>query len=86
MIVVPAIGIPTLLYRGRGLDFIIFQIASPFERTPALFRPLTDYHEIAAFALVALAAGHIIAALFHPFVGRDGLLLRMLPEGAVSKR
>jgi cytochrome b561 len=86
MFLVPLIGIPTLLYRGRGLDLMIFQIASPFERTPAVFRPLTEYHEIAAFALVALAAGHIIAALFHPFVGRNGLLLRMLPEGAVSKR
>jgi hypothetical protein len=52
MIVVPAIGIPTLLYRGRGLDLMIFQIASPFERAPAIFRPLTEYHEVAAFDLL----------------------------------
>ncbi len=79
MIAVPIIGIPTLLYRGRGLDFGLFQIASPFVRAPEIFRPLTDIHEIASYALIALAIGHVLAAIYHQHWLRDGTLSRMLP-------
>lgn len=79
MVAVPLIGVPTLLYRGRGLDFGLWRIASPFERTPEIFRPLTEVHEIAAFALIGLAVGHALAALYHQYVRGDDVLLRMLP-------
>ncbi|WP_296712266.1 cytochrome b/b6 domain-containing protein [Rhodoblastus sp.] len=79
MVVVPIIGIPTLLWRGRGLDFGLFQIASPFARTPEIFRPLTEVHEIASFALIGLAAAHILAALYHQYIRRDAILTRMSP-------
>jgi cytochrome b561 len=36
-------------------------------------------HKIAAFVLVALAALHVGAALFHYVVRKDGVLRRMLP-------
>lgn len=36
-------------------------------------------HELAAWALVALAGLHIAAALKHQLIDRDGLLQRMLP-------
>jgi len=77
MITVPVIGIPTLLYRGRGLDFGLFGISSPFERTPDIFHPLTDWHELAAFALLGLAIGHVLAALYHQFVRKDAIMGRM---------
>jgi cytochrome b561 len=82
MIVVPVIGVPTLLFRGRGLDFGLFHVASPFARTPEIFRPLTEAHEIASYALIALAAAHAVAALYHQFVRRDDLLARMAPRRA----
>jgi cytochrome b561 len=85
MIAVPAIGIPTLLFRGRGLDLGLFEIASPFARTPEVFRPLTEAHELAAYALVGLAAAHMLAALYHQFIRRDEVLLRMLP-GSLTGR
>lgn len=78
MVVVPLIGVPTLLYRGRGIDFGLFQVAPVFARDPSIFRPLTEVHEIAAFALVLLAAGHAIAAVYHHVVMKDRLLLRMM--------
>ncbi len=40
---------------------------------------LEDVHETLAKTLVALAIVHILAALKHQFVNRDGLLMRMLP-------
>jgi cytochrome b561 len=79
MIAVPLIGVPTLLYRGRGLDFGLFQIASPFERTPDIYRPLTELHELASFALIGLAAAHLLAALYHHFIRNDDILTRMMP-------
>jgi cytochrome b561 len=77
MIAVPIIGVPTLLYRGRGLDFGIFQMPPLMPRTPEIFRPLTEIHELAAYALILLAVGHILAALYHQLVLRDGLVQRM---------
>lgn len=80
MLAVPVIGIPTLLWRGRGLDFGLFQIASPFARTPEVFRPLTEIHEIGAFALIGLALAHAAIGVWHQVVQKDGTLLRMMPE------
>jgi cytochrome b561 len=42
----------------------------------ALIKP---WHELSAFALAALAALHVAAALKHQLLDRDGLVLRMLP-------
>jgi cytochrome b561 len=79
MVAVPIIGIPTLLWRGRGLDFGLFQIASPFARTPEIFRPLTEAHEIASFALIGLVVSHVLAALYHQYIRHDAILARMSP-------
>lgn len=84
MLAVPLIGLPTLFYRGRGLDFGLFQIPAFLSRQPEIFRPLTDIHELAAYALVALAAGHIAAALYHQWYLRDGLVSRMMPSHHVE--
>ena len=78
MVAVPLIGIPVFLYRGLALDFGLFQVPSPFARTPAIFRPLQEAHELAAYALIGLAAAHMLAALYHHFIRRDEVLLQML--------
>ena len=77
MLAVPLIGVPTLLYRGRGLDFGLFALTSPVARTPDIFHPLTELHELAAFALIGLAVGHVLAALYHEFVRKDEIMRRM---------
>jgi cytochrome b561 len=79
MAAVPLIGFAPLFARGRGIDFGLFQIASPIERTKDWIGPATGIHEIAAYALIALAVGHVAAALWHHFVKRDDVLLRMTP-------
>lgn len=77
MLAVPLIGIPTLLYRGRGLNLGFIEITSPIARAPEIFHPLTDVHGYAAYALVALAIGHMLAAFYHQFILKDDLLSRM---------
>jgi len=82
MLAVPLIGIPTLFYRGRGIDLGLFAIGPLLERTPAIFRPLTEIHELSAYALLLLAGGHALAAIYHHVVLRDRTLRRMLSQGA----
>jgi cytochrome b561 len=79
MVAVPVIGVPTLLYRGRGLDFGLFSVSPLLPRVPEIFHPLTQLHEVTSYALVVLALGHATAALYHQFVLRDGLISRMAP-------
>jgi cytochrome b561 len=79
MIVVPLMGFPPLFSRGLGVNFGLFSIASPMERTKDLIGPTTEAHEIAAYALIAVAVGHALAALWHHFAQHDGVMLRMMP-------
>ncbi len=80
MFAVPLIGLAPLFTRGRGIDLGLFQIASPLARTKEWIGTTTEIHEIAAWALIALAAGHAAAALYHQYALKDGVLLRMMPE------
>jgi cytochrome b561 len=41
---------------------------------------LSDYHVLAAWALLGLVSMHAAAALFHHFIRRDTVLLAMLPS------
>jgi cytochrome b561 len=77
MALVPLIGLPTLFYRGKGLDLGLFAVPQILPRSPDVFHPLTEMHELGAYALILLAGGHILAAIYHQTVLRDGLILRM---------
>jgi cytochrome b561 len=48
----------------------------PSKELAALIKPL---HALSAFALMGLAGLHVVAALKHHWIDRDGLLSRMLP-------
>ena len=50
--------------------------------SPELAETLKPLHGWAAWALVALIAMHVGAALKHQFIDRDGLISRMLPGRA----
>jgi cytochrome b561 len=77
MIAAPAIGVPTFLWRGVPLNFGLFQIASPFEADRDAAHWFAALHELFAHVLIALVAVHALAALYHQFVLRDGVLNRM---------
>lgn len=66
---------------ARGWDlFGLVQIPGFATDDRALRRSINGWHELAANSLLALAAVHMLAALFHQFVRRDGLLSRMSLE------
>lgn len=76
-LLVPALGLTALLSGGRGLDFGLFKLASPFAEHRELAETIGGLHEAAAFGLIGLIGLHVAAALVHHFIWRDGMLSRM---------
>ena len=47
---------------------------------------LSDYHIWAAWVLLSLLVPHVLAALWHHYIRRDGVLTAMLPGGSLTRR
>ena len=84
MALIPIVGLVTAFYRGRGIDFGVFVVSSPLETDRTIARFFKEIHELAAWTLLILAGGHAFLALFHHYVRKDGILLRMIPAKKVS--
>ena len=67
-----AAGVP-VVYFG------LFQIPALFDANPALKAALKPVHYWLNMVLAAAVAGHVLAALKHHFIDKDGVLKRMLP-------
>jgi len=79
MIAVPITGIVLELARGQPLPlFGLAEIASPWPRDRAFAGSVKEVHETVANALLLLATLHAAAALFHHFMLKDRVLVRML--------
>jgi cytochrome b561 len=81
LLVIPVIGIVTFVYHGRVFDFGAFQIDPGIKKDRAVFHPTETVHGYLAYALFGLATLHAVAALWHHYYLRDGVLLRMWPRG-----
>jgi cytochrome b561 len=79
LLVTPIIGVITFVYHGRVFDFGIFKIDFGIKSNRAVFHPTEDLHGYLAYAIFGLAGIHALAALWHQFILRDGLLDRMWP-------
>ncbi len=78
LVVIAALGIANAFIRGYDM-FGLFHL--PRIGDPALKRPVTQWHGLAADAVMILALFHAGAASMHQFVWRDRLISRMLPPG-----
>jgi cytochrome b561 len=81
LLVIPVLGIVTFVWHGRAFDFGLFQVNFGVKKNRAIFHPTEDVHGYLAYALFTLAALHALAALWHHYVRRDGVLRRMWPAG-----
>jgi|SRR5579862_6446549 len=81
LLVIPVLGIVSFIWHGRAFDFGLFQVNFGVSKNRAIFHPTEDVHGYLAYALFTLAALHALAALWHHYVRRDGVLLRMWPAG-----
>ncbi len=82
MVVIPLIGIVTFVWHGRTFDFGLFKLDPGVKPDRAIFHPTEDIHGYLAYGLWGLAGLHILAALWHHFIRRDGVLMRMWPMAA----
>lgn len=59
--------------------FGLFTLPAPFVLDRGTARAMKELHELAANAIMAMAALHALAALWHHYALRDGTLRQMLP-------
>jgi len=84
LFVIPILGIVTFIWHGRVFDFGLFKVDFGVQKNRAIFSPTEDIHGYLAYALFTVAGLHALAALWHQFVRRDGVLSRMWPGKAGS--
>jgi cytochrome b561 len=65
-----------MAFFGTGIPPLIGEMARP------LRRQLREFHEWIGWAIVIIALLHALAALYHHYVLKDRVLVRMLPRGA----
>jgi cytochrome b561 len=83
LIVLAGLGFVLRWSGGEAMSFFGLQIPSPMATVSRGANHLIgDVHKYVGWTIVALAAGHAAAALYHHFVVKDGVLRRMLPGGA----
>jgi len=85
LFVIPVFGIITFIWHGRVFDFGVFRIDPHVARSRAIFHPTEDIHGYLAYALFTLIILHALAALWHHFIRRDRVLLRMLPGHRIAR-
>lgn len=69
---------------GRPMTFFGLGISSPIgEMSKPLRHLLRDFHNWNGWAIMILASLHAAAALYHHYVIKDRVLVRMLPRGAL---
>ena len=80
MFVIPILGIVTFIWHGRVFDFGLLRLDFGVPKNRAVFQPTELIHGYLAYALFGLATLHALAALWHQYVRRDGMLWRMWPR------
>jgi cytochrome b561 len=81
MLLIPIFGVVAYVWHGRAFDYGMLALNFGVASNPGVFHPAEKIHQWLAYALFAVAALHAFAALYHHFVRRDGVLVRMLPGG-----
>jgi cytochrome b561 len=82
MLAIPLTGYLFSSAAGQHLDFFgLFTAASPLPTNPGFASPMEFLHKTGQYAIYGFVGLHVLAALYHHFVKRDGVLRRMLPLG-----
>lgn len=82
LILTPLVGVYLSFLRGNEVTlFGLFTIPDPLVVDKVAARPVQEIHELLANAIIVVALLHAAAALWHHFIRKDDVLLRMLPGG-----
>jgi len=85
LFLVPITGWMLVSVSPLNIDTLLFDVIpwphlepfASFTNKSVLVENYTDYHELAGNLLLLLMIGHILAALKHQFINRDGILKRI---------
>jgi cytochrome b561 len=81
LIVIPVLGILLTWFRGD-----LFAIPAPFQPDRSTAGLIKELHDLGANGILILAGLHAVAALWHHFVRKDDVLIRMLPASSTITR
>jgi cytochrome b561 len=81
----PATGLLTTLFGGRPFSLLMREIPPLLSRDEAIRDAFHSAHELGAWMLAILVAGHAGMALFHHIVLRDDVLACMTPGVAAPR-
>jgi cytochrome b561 len=81
MVLIPIFGFFAFVWHGRAFNYGFAQLNFGVAANRDVFHPAQKVHQVLAYCLFGLAALHAAAALYHHFIRRDGVLLRMLLRG-----
>lgn len=79
MLAVPLVGIVAYVWHGRVFNFGLFQLDFGIASAKGIYDPAEEVHEFLAFSLMGLVGLHVLGALWHHFIARDGIFGRILP-------
>lgn len=77
MIAMPLTGFVGASYSKKGVTFFGWQLPDWVSKSPDMTEQFFDVHGALAWVLVVLVVLHILAALKHLFVNKDGVFQRM---------
>lgn len=77
-------NVPTVLFGAIHVPHL--PILSTLADKKPVFEALEEAHELLAWGMIALFVLHVVGALKHLLILRDGVLGRMLPFGAATDR
>ncbi len=79
MVAMPVLGWTMSSAGGHAVKLFGFEVPALVEKNKELGAWANDMHEYGSYALIALIVLHFVAALYHHFIRKDGLLSRMKP-------
>ncbi len=80
MLLMPLSGYVASNFSPHGLKYFGHALAPWGPDLPAVYRALNGLHIASAYVLAALIGLHVLAALQHALIERDGVVSRMLPR------
>ena len=79
LIIMPVVGFLASNFTKYGVKYFGIPIGPFFPPNQAIRDGLQEVHELTSYVLVAAVVIHVLAALRHLVVARDGVFQRMLP-------
>jgi len=80
MLIQPLTGIAMSEYSGYEVGvFGWFKLPMLVAKNEQMGHLMSEIHEISSFVIIGLVSLHVIGALYHHFIKKDKVLLRMLP-------